>query len=1564
MPSVDNRVVEMEFRHRKFMENSQETLSMLDKLKEKLSFKGAAKGFQELDTASRGIKLDHIGNAVDQISSKFTAFGAVALTVIQRVVNTAITAGTQIVQGLSLKPVLDGFSEYETNLNSIQTILANTKSQGSSLEDVNAALAQLNAYSDKTIYNFGQMARNIGTFTAAGIDLDTSVNAIKGISNLAAISGSNAEQASTAMYQLSQALAAGKVSLMDWNSVVNAGMGGEVFKTALFETAQAMGTLNTTFSGQTFEEWEKAGNNFRESISEGWITTDVLTNTLQAFTGDLTDAQLQQIGYTEEQIARMKELGELGVASATEVKTITQLIGTVKEAIGTGWADSMRIVIGDFEEAKTLWTTINNIIGGAIGRSADARNALLQGWRDLGGREALIQGLGIIFHDLIEVLHEIGDAWRDVFPPVTAQTLFDLTVQVTEFLHSLIPTGKTLNQIGLIFKGFFSILSIGWEIIKNTIDLFRDLFGDFADDSGSGILTFLAELGIKLERLEERLVNAQQITRWFNDLKLSIRNFIDTMESLGVGDVFDRIGDAIDRLKEAISDLFSGTGFDNAVAGSETIADRWSFLATVIAGIGAAIVWVSDKIAQLAGEVSHLFGDVVEGISNSEFDHVTDALNVGILGSIALGFRKFFSTIQQFSPDSLMGKITDTLKEVTDTLEAMQLRLKSEALLNIAFAVGVLTASLFVLASIDSAALTKALTATAAGFAELATTLVVLNKMEIGPRGAAKMALIGTTLILIAGALLVLSLAVKILSTMDPGELAKGMAGVTGMLTALVVAVNQMPSGAKLVSVGFSMIVIAGALVVMALAVKAFGTMDIQEMLRGLVGVGLALTILVVAVKNLPTGNLISAGIGIVAIAGALVILGLAVKIFGSMDLKEMFRGLIGVGIALALIVVAVRSLPTNMAVIGAGLVLVGIGIGVIVAAVAVLGTMPLENMILGLGGLAAALLILAVASNAMNNAIPGAIAIGIMSASIMVLAVALATIAAIGIKGIIVAIVAIAAVFVVFAAATYFLGGTIPAMLALASALITFGIALGLIGAAVFLAGAGIWMLVKAVQALVDLVIDSADGVIMVLDLLIDKTLEFMRGLFDALLDMAKQFIEELPGILAGLGEAFVVMLQEARDALPDFLMLINEVLVGIIATLRERVPEFINLGIELISALLQGIADNIYQITDKVVDIILAFTQALTDRMPEITEQGSQLIVAFITGLSQNVDPIIGAVANLIITIINGLVASHERLVEAGKELVRQLIRGFGEMLETIITEGKNLVINFLVGLGRAGIEIATAVTTLITTILSEIGKNVDNVIQAGKDLAIRIMDGLASNTLSFITQAAALLINFLEDLEQAIRDNDDRIRSAALGVVDALFDGLTNGLSDKIANSGGFLADIGREILDKIKKPWELFSPSRAMYRLGGLLIDGLVLGVNETTKSSSPALSLAGEELMRAFNDAIVGLGKDLEEMDEFNPTITPVLDLTKINSGAKDISDLISSGTLTPTASITHAAVISDVEADKVSISKEASAGPTEIKFEQTINSPEALTTGEIHRDTKSLLVLAKKELDI
>ena len=562
-PTVDKRLVELGFDNKQFESGVQDSVKTLDTLKKGLNLDAAAGSLSRLSTAGNSFSLGGIGDTIGAVTSNFSVLGVVGFTVLQNITNSAIQAGTALWNGLMVDPIKMGLSEYETQMGAIQTILANTSADNTNLDQVNAALLELNNYSDKTIYNFTEMARNIGTFTAAGIKLDTSVSAIKGIANLAAVSGSNAQQASTAMYQLSQAMASGTVKLMDWNSVVNAGMGGKVFQTALTNTARKHGVA--------IDEMIKKEGSFRETLSKGWLTTAVLTETLSTFTGDLTEAQLKAMGYTEKESQAIIEQGKMANDAATKVKTMSQLWDTLKEAAQSGWGQSWQLVVGDFEEAKALMTEISNVVGGMIGAYSAARNSMLQKWKDNGGRVKMIDAMRNAFEGVVHIVTLFKDAFEEIFPPITGRQLADISIQLEVLSRNFKMGAETSDKVKRIFKGLFAAVDI---LAQPFIALGKgvgQLLGVITP-AGGGLLDFAANLGDYLMNLRDSIKSSDIFGKAVTNIGfvlggavLAIKNFASGVAvafstfktSLMQNGLFIVISDKIKEFVQKIKDSFA-----------------------------------------------------------------------------------------------------------------------------------------------------------------------------------------------------------------------------------------------------------------------------------------------------------------------------------------------------------------------------------------------------------------------------------------------------------------------------------------------------------------------------------------------------------------------------------------------------------------------------------------------------------------------------------------------------------------------------------------------------------------------------------------------------------------------------------------------------------------------------------------------------------------------------------------------------------------------------------------------------------------------------------------------
>ena len=619
--TVDQRIVEMRFDNKQFEQNVQASLTTLGKLRQSLNLKDSVKGLENLGAASKKLDVSPLANSIETVQTKFSALQVIGVTALANITNSAVNAGKRIVSALTIDPVKTGFQEYETQINAVQTILANTSSAGTTLDDVTKALDELNAYADKTIYNFTEMTRNIGTFTAAGVDLQTSVTAIQGIANLAAISGSTSQQASVAMYQLSQALSSGTVKLMDWNSVVNAGMGGKVFQDALVETARVHGVA--------IDSMIKDSGSFRETLSEGWLTADILTETLEKFTmttEGLTEAEieanrekLRNIGYTEDQIDAIFKLGKTSTDAATKVKTFTQLWDVLKEAAQSGWTKTWQLLIGDFEEAKTVWTSVSDVLTGIINNFSDARNAFLE------------SALGMGFEKL-------QDSISKVLGPI--EKVVDGTDKVTESLKSLdeIVDDVLNGEFGNGDKRFEKLTDAGYNYCKVQNKINETLGNNhrYTKEQIEAQDKLIASQNKSYKQVDKTVDGTKKLTK---AQKEQIKKMAAMSEAQAEANGYTK--DQVEALRD-LNDIANKLGMplDELIDHIDELNGRWILLNS-FANIG-------ENLGRIFGAIADAFKDVFSSIKPEDlFDAIA-------------GFHKF--TEQMIISDRAVANLRDTFK--------------------------------------------------------------------------------------------------------------------------------------------------------------------------------------------------------------------------------------------------------------------------------------------------------------------------------------------------------------------------------------------------------------------------------------------------------------------------------------------------------------------------------------------------------------------------------------------------------------------------------------------------------------------------------------------------------------------------------------------------------------------------------------------------------------------------------------------------------------------------------------------------------------------------------------
>lgn len=1172
--TVDDRVVEMRFDNRQFEQNVQTSLSTLQKLKQSLKLEDSVKGLESIDSATKKVLFDSLANGVESVRVKFSALQVMAVTALQNITNSAIDAGRQIVRSLTIEPVKDGFDEYELKMGSVQTIMAST---GASLKEVNRYLQDLNTYSDKTIYSFADMTNNIGKFTNAGVKLEDAVMAIKGISNEAAVSGANANEASRAMYNFSQALSAGSVKLIDWKSIENANMATVEFKNQLLKAAEAAGTVEKTSDGM-YKVLTKDANgalmkgtisatqNFNDSLSHQWMTTEVLVNTLKDYADENT------------------EIGKKAFAAAQDVKTFTHLMDTLKEAVGSGWAQTWETLFGDFEESKTLWTELSQVLGGFIDAQSDARNSMLQGWKDMGGREDLIDAFRNSFEGLASVVKPVKEAFREIFPPMTAKNLAGMTKSLKEFTSHLKLSESQSAKVKSTFKGFFAALDIGLTAVKAVAGGIKDLVVNLTG-FGDGILEVTGSWG-----------------DWVSGLRDSIKD--TDIFAKSVKKVTTFITPAILKMKEffsIVTEKIKMPSFDEFLGILRTI---WNVITTIGSKISEACSGIGEVLAD-----TFRSGDIAAGL---------DVLNGGLLAGILIGIKKFVGGIEDSFDEvnDILGNVTGILDSVRGCFEAYQQNLKAGTLLKIAGAIGILAASILVIATIKPEKLTASLGAITALFGELMGSLAVFSKISGDLTGTFKAC---TAMISISTAVLILASALKKLSSIDPEGIVKGLVAIGGLMAELALFLNFAKLDGKMTGTSMGILILSSAMVVLASAVKKFGGMSWEEIGKGLASVG-ALLLEVSAFTKL-TGNakkVISTATAMVILASAIKIFASAIKDFGTMSWERLGRGLVAMAGALTEVTIAMRLLPKNMISLSTGLLVVGAALKVLASALKNMSGMSWNEIARGLVAMGGSLAILAVGLNVMKGTIGGSAAMIVAAGALAILAPTLKLLGTMSWEQIARGLVTLAGAFTIIGVAGLVLQPLVPAILGLSASFALLGVAALGIGAGLFAAGAGISAIAAGLGMLATVTTGSAAAIVAALTIIISGIASL------------------IPAVAAKIGEAIIVLCKVITQGVPAIGEAIKAVVLTLVDVLVECVPALADGALKLLAGVLDALVRYTPQIIDSIYQFLIGVLEGIARNLPGLIQAGVNVLMAFFSGIA---DALSGIDTNVLLKGIVGI-------------------------------------------------------------------------------------------------------------------------------------------------------------------------------------------------------------------------------------------------------------------------------------------------------------------------------------
>lgn len=1110
---IDEKIVVMKLDNSDFTRKAQETTTIFGKMRDSLSkIPGVnlSKTNQELtqmNQTTRGFNLDTIGSSLQTITGRFSNLGIVGVTALTNISNRAVDAGINLANSLTMDPVMDGFREYETKIGAIGTVLSNTEWAGTTLDDVKRVLGDLNDYADQTVYSFGQMTENIGRFTAAGVSIDDSATAIKGLSNLAAASGSDVNQLNTAMYQMSQSMASGTMNLMDWNSLVNAGMGGKKTQDALLETAKAMG-VNV-----------KMADGFRNSISDGWLTSEIFLETMKKFGTD-------------------KSMTE----AATAVRTFTGLMDSLKEGIGSGWATTWELIFGDFEEATKFWTGLSESITGFFAGFTNTRNNLLEGVVDKGGVQNLFEGIQNVVKAVINLFDILGAAANRVFPPVTVDKIVTITKSFLEFSKSLSMSSTTAGKFLTIFQGGFSILSTIIEIAKA---LGSAIFGIVPSGAGNSILNFLVTLSHMAIKFNQSVKAGNGLTKAIEVIGNVIRTvggyiagaitdisgFASSIRA-NIGPVIDWLADKLSPLGKIIKDTFMGLNDTEALGtgGIIALAVGIKFAIDKITGIFDDGLSFVDSIKDMFDNLGEAIGSFTAGVKLVSLLAIASA--VGIL-AVSL---KLMESIK--SEDIVKG-ITSLAVSLGVMMGAMVIIDKfsitggmraSMNIIALALAVTIVTVALKRLADIDPEELKKSVLALAG------TVLALSGGIALMSAAGSKVKTSSAQLLALAGAVYILAEAITTMSSIPSGDLWESIGAMTVIFAALagfLLLVNKTKFGP---GSAIGVLAVSGALHLMVSAIQKIANIDTAELITGLTAIAVILAQIGLFSRLASGPNLMASGVGMLLLAGAINALMPPIQTLAGMSWEELLKGL--GGMALAMVAIAGAAMLMNGAALGVvGMIGMAAALNLMIGPIQTLSQMTWGELIKGFVGLAGGLALLAGLSMLLSPAVVPMLAFG---AALLIMGAAVTAVGA-GVALFGVGLATLASLTAVSVAAIVSsLGLLLAGFATLIPAAINFVVELGL----------------ALIDGIIRLVPAAAEAIVT----LIVSLLETIATHLPKFLDVGVTIIVQ---ILEGIGQYVPILMD-------TMLQVVYDLITGLSAAIRDNGPQLVSAIMELVSEIL----------------------------------------------------------------------------------------------------------------------------------------------------------------------------------------------------------------------------------------------------------------------------------------------------------------------------------------------------------------------------------------------------------
>ena len=746
-----------------------------------------------------------------------------------------------------------------------------------------------------------------------------------------------------------------------------------------------------------------------------------------------------------------------------------------------------------------------------------------------------------------------GIKWLEKMTPVWEESMGKMVQSIRDFIDEVVknlePTMKVLSEafgkakdaLSEFFGATSELFTAWWPLIVEALGIASKWFKNLYDDSKK----YFVKAG---EIIVEWLQGPLEIIA---DLAGKAAEAMKEFSEKSNAKMTD-LKDTVKTTTELITTFFTAIGNGAKKAGNWL----WEHFGVVFLLVKEIVGALWDMFRELTFE-DILKGGAIAGfiIFGKKIAKIFDAIREKILGVTKIG-----------------SKEGDALKSIATSFKNIVDAIKPATVISIAIAIGIFALSIKLLEDIDPENISKALGALTLGMGGMYAMMKGLSDMDFNLGDALNLALIMGGL---AVATIILAGALKMMSGIDSGQLMSASAALVTIVIALTGAIKTMSSDGTGVATSTAFIIgLAIAVRIIAGALDNLAEIDSIKLLTAVAAMGAIIFALAAFLENTKSAAIgMGTATALVITAVAVMVIVKAIESMSDIDPGILFKGLVVVGAVLAGFAGLARVMKGgDLLRSGIGIAMVALAVNLLVAPIKALGEMDWKTLSIGLLAVAVGVMVLGQAAWMAGGV--GGVGILLTAIALNLLIAPIAILGSMDLKTLAIGILGLAAALGVIALIAWGLTAATVSVLAFGAGVFLVGLGLGLVGVSLLAFAIGLSVLGTIAVGAIAGILASIGAFLYGLLTLIPLAMEVIGTFFSAL---AAQFEAFLPELLELGSRVITAILTGIRNHIYEITTLVIEILVLFALALGENMDILLFAGVLLIIQFIDGLANTI---------------------------------------------------------------------------------------------------------------------------------------------------------------------------------------------------------------------------------------------------------------------------------------------------------------------------------------------------------------------------------------------------